>query len=153
MKKKTEKAELCKLKLKAEQTMLEKFKSSAYDLHIPHKKADGSKKRSEDVGIPKKPYDTSTGTVDDRRSSTKKSNTLSRTWEEEYEEEYKEFSTKKRHVSKRTPSRASAETPERWDFSKRKKQDDGSGKAAGASRTGEGDFEATALHFKQVMRT
>ncbi|KFQ74324.1 hypothetical protein N337_01762, partial [Phoenicopterus ruber ruber] len=65
LKKKTEKAELRKLKLKAEQTMLEKFKSSPYDSHVPHKKADGSKKRSEDVRIPKKPSDTSTGTVRD----------------------------------------------------------------------------------------
>ncbi|KAK2541391.1 Swt1 [Columba livia] len=153
MKKKTEKAELCKLKLKAEQTMLEKFKLSAYDSHVPHKKADGSKKRSEDVRIHKKPYDTSTGTVDDHRSSTKKSNTLSRAWEEEYEEERKEFPMKKRHVSKRTPSRASTETLERWDFSKRKKQDDGSGKAAGASGTEGGDFDATVSCFKQVPCT
>ncbi|KFQ95791.1 hypothetical protein Y956_06398, partial [Nipponia nippon] len=65
MKKKAEKVELCKLKLKAEQTMLEKLKSSAYDSHVPHKKAGGSKKRSEDVRIPKKPSDTSTGTVHD----------------------------------------------------------------------------------------
>ncbi|KFR00717.1 hypothetical protein N306_02900, partial [Opisthocomus hoazin] len=64
-KKKAEKAELCKLKLKAEQTMLEKFKSSTYDLHVPHKKADGSKKWNEDVRIPKKPSDTSAGTADD----------------------------------------------------------------------------------------
>ncbi|KFZ50601.1 hypothetical protein N338_08381, partial [Podiceps cristatus] len=62
LKKKSEKVELCKLKLKAEQTMLEKFKSSPYDLHVPHKKADGSKKWSEDVRNPKKPPDTSTGT-------------------------------------------------------------------------------------------
>ncbi|KFO94653.1 hypothetical protein N320_11851, partial [Buceros rhinoceros silvestris] len=62
LKKKAEKAELCKLKLKAEKTALEKFKSSPYDSHVPHKKADGSKKQSEDVRIPKKLSDTSTGT-------------------------------------------------------------------------------------------
>ncbi|KGL86445.1 hypothetical protein N301_05336, partial [Charadrius vociferus] len=65
LKKKTEKVELCKLKLKAEQTMVEKFKSSACNSHVSHKKADGSKKRSEGVRIPKKPSDTSTGTVHD----------------------------------------------------------------------------------------
>ncbi|KFP55483.1 hypothetical protein N322_00093, partial [Cariama cristata] len=65
LKKKREKGELCKLKLKAEQTMLEKFKLPAYSSHVPHKKADGSKKQSEDVRIPKKPSDTSTGTVHD----------------------------------------------------------------------------------------
>ncbi|KFV91972.1 hypothetical protein N327_01998, partial [Fulmarus glacialis] len=64
LKKKTEKAELCKLKLKAEQTMLEKFKSSACD-YVPHKKAEGSKTRSEDIRIPKKPSDTSAGTLHD----------------------------------------------------------------------------------------
>ncbi|KFO60418.1 hypothetical protein N302_03580, partial [Corvus brachyrhynchos] len=60
LKKKREKAELCKLKLKVEQTMLEKFKSSVYE--VPHKKAEGSKKRSEDVRIPKKPPDSYAGT-------------------------------------------------------------------------------------------
>ncbi|KFQ45382.1 hypothetical protein N333_07192, partial [Nestor notabilis] len=62
LKKKTEKAELCKLKLKGEQTMLEKFKSSVYDSHVPYKKASG-KKLSEDVRSQKKRSDTSTGTV------------------------------------------------------------------------------------------
>ncbi|XP_059677806.1 transcriptional protein SWT1 [Gavia stellata] len=149
VKKKAEKAELCKLKLKAEQTMLEKFKSSAYDSHVPHKKADGSKKRSEDVRIPKKTSDTSVGTVDDGRPFTKKSNTLSRTWEEEYEEEYKEIFQKKRHVNKHTPSCYSAEMTQRWDSCKRKKQDADSDKAPGNSGTEERDFEATALCFKQ----
>ncbi|KFP50126.1 hypothetical protein N323_12668, partial [Cathartes aura] len=65
LKKKREKAELCKLKLKVEQTMVEKFKSSAYNSRVPCKKANGSKKQSEGVGIPKKPSDTSTGTVRD----------------------------------------------------------------------------------------
>ncbi|KFZ55319.1 hypothetical protein N321_13216, partial [Antrostomus carolinensis] len=62
LKKKAEKAELCKLKSKAEQTMLEKLKSPASDSRVQHKKAGGSKKRSEDVRIPKKPSDTSAGT-------------------------------------------------------------------------------------------
>ncbi|KFV11860.1 hypothetical protein N340_03747, partial [Tauraco erythrolophus] len=61
MKKKAEKAQLCKPKLKAEQTVLEKCKSSAHSLRVPHKKADGSKKRSEDVRIPEKPPDASAG--------------------------------------------------------------------------------------------
>ncbi|NXS43234.1 SWT1 protein, partial [Balaeniceps rex] len=151
VKKKTEKAELCKLKLKAEQTMLEKFKSSVYDSHVPHKKADGSKKRSEDVRISKKPSDTSARTGHDDRPFAKP-NTLSRTWEEEYEEEYKEFSKKKRHVNKHTQSHYSTETPQRWDSCKRKKQDADSDKATGNSGTDERDFEATALCFKQVMR-
>ncbi|KFQ01161.1 hypothetical protein N329_08784, partial [Haliaeetus albicilla] len=65
LRKKREKVELCKRKLKAEQTMLEKFKSSAYNSHVPRKKAEGSKNQSEDVRIPKTPSDTSTGTVHD----------------------------------------------------------------------------------------
>ncbi|XP_075616657.1 transcriptional protein SWT1 isoform X1 [Balearica regulorum gibbericeps] len=143
LKKKTEKVELCKLKLKAEQTMLEKFKSSAYDSHVPHKKGDGSKKQSEDVRIPKKPSDTSTGTVHDDRPFTKKPNTSSRTWEEEDEEEYKELSKKNRHVSKHTPSHYSTETPQRWDSYKRKNHDSDSDKG-----TEERD-SATAVCFKQ----
>ncbi|XP_068272937.1 transcriptional protein SWT1 isoform X1 [Nyctibius grandis] len=149
LKKKAEKAELCKLKLKAEQTMLEKFKSSGYLSHVPQKKADGSKKRSQDVRIPKKPPDTSAGAVRDDRPVTKKPRTLSRTWEEEYEEEHKEFSRKKRHMTKHTPSRYSTGTPQRWDSSKRKKQDAGSDKAPGSSGTEDKDFEGTALRFKQ----
>ncbi|XP_076195674.1 transcriptional protein SWT1 isoform X1 [Aptenodytes patagonicus] len=148
LKKKTEKVELCKLKLKAEQTMLEKFKSSVCDSHVPHKKADGSKKRSEDVRIPKKPSDTSTGTVHGDRPFTK-TNTLSRTWEEEYEEEYKEFSKKKRHVNKHTPLHYLTETPQQWDSCKQKKKDADPDKAAGNSGAEERDFEATALCFKQ----
>ncbi|KAK4820392.1 hypothetical protein QYF61_025566 [Mycteria americana] len=148
LKKKAEKVELCKLKLKAKQTMLEKFKSSAYDSHVLHKKAAGSKKWSEDVRIPKKPSDTSTGTVHDDMPFTKKPNTLSRTWEEEHEEEYKEFSKKKWRVNKYTPSHYSTETPQRWDSCKRK-QDADSDKATGNSGTEERDFEATALCFKQ----
>lgn len=153
LKKKTEKVERCKLKLKAEQTMLEKFKSSACNLHVSHKKADGSKKRSEGVRIPKKPSDTSAGTVHDDRPFTKKPNTSSRTWEEEYEEEYTEFSKRKRHAYKHTPSHYSSETPQRWDSCKWEKQDGDSDKATGDSGTEERDFEATALCFKQVMRT
>ncbi|XP_075567062.1 transcriptional protein SWT1 [Pelecanus crispus] len=148
MKKKTEKVELCKLKLKAEQTMLEKFKASAHDSHVPHKKADGSKRRSEDVRVPKKPSDTSAGTEHGDRPFTKKPNTLSRTREEEYEEEYKEFSKKKRHMNKHTPSHYSTETPQRWDSCKRKKHDADSDKATGNSGTEERDLEATALCFK-----
>ncbi|NXI71706.1 SWT1 protein, partial [Anseranas semipalmata] len=148
VKKKKEKIELCKLKAKAEQTMLEKFKSSAYDLHVPHKKADRAKKWSEDVGIPKKPPSTFTETVDDDRPFTKKSNKLSRTCEEEYEEGYEEFSkkNKNKHAKKRTPS---SETPQRWDCCKWKKQDADSHQATGNSGNEERDFEATALCFKQ----
>lgn len=145
LRKKREKVELCKQKLKAEQTILEKFKSSAYNSHIPCKKAEGSKKQSEDVRIPKKPSDASAGTVHDDRPFTKKPNILFRTWEEEYEEEYKESSRKKRH--------ANTETPQQWDSSKWKKQDADFDKATGNSGTEERDFEATALCFKQVMRT
>ncbi|XP_009700320.1 PREDICTED: transcriptional protein SWT1, partial [Cariama cristata] len=148
LKKKREKGELCKLKLKAEQTMLEKFKLPAYSSHVPHKKADGSKKQSEDVRIPKKPSDTSTGTVHDDRPFTRKPNTLSKTWEEEYEE-YKEFSKKKRDMNEHTPLHYSTERAQRWDSCKRKKQDADSDKATGNSETEERDFEATALRFKQ----
>ncbi|XP_069718422.1 transcriptional protein SWT1 [Phaenicophaeus curvirostris] len=147
LKKKAEKAELCKLKLKAEQTMLEKFKSSVYDSHEPRKKADQSKKLSEDVRITKTPSATSPGTVCGDRPLAKKPNTLSRNWEEEYEEEYKEFSKKKQQVSKRTPSPDSAETPQQWDFCKWNKKD--TDKVPGNSGTGERDFEGTALSFKQ----
>lgn len=153
LRKKREKVELCKRKLKVEQTMLEKFKSSAYNSHVPCKKAEGSKKQSEDVRIPKKPSDTSTGTVRDDRPFTKKPNTLFRTWEEEYEEEYKESSRKKRHANKHMPSSYSTETPQQWDSSKWKKQDADFDKATGNSGTEERDFEATALYFKQVIRT
>ncbi|XP_074952870.1 transcriptional protein SWT1 isoform X3 [Phalacrocorax aristotelis] len=141
--KKTDKVELCKLKLKVEQTMLEKFKSPVYDLHVPHKKT----KKQREVRIPKKPSDTSAGTVHDDRPFTKKPNTLYRAWEDE--EAYEDFSKKKRHVNKHTPSCYSTETPQQWDSCKRKKQDADSDKAAGNSGTEEGDFEATALCFKQ----
>ncbi|NXW48640.1 SWT1 protein, partial [Nyctiprogne leucopyga] len=153
LKKKAEKAELCKLKSKTEQTILEKFKSPVYNSHVPHKKAGGSKKRSQDVRILKKPSDTSAGTVRDNRPFTKKANALSRTWEEDYEEEYKEFSEKKWHVNKHAPSRYSPETPQQWQSYKWKKQGADSDQATGNSGTEEGDFEATALCFKQVMRT
>lgn len=153
LKKKAEKAELRKLKSKAEQTMLEKFKSSARDSHVPCKKAGGAKKRSEDVRIPKKPSDTSAGTVRDNRPFTKKANAFSRTWEEDYEEEYKEFSEKKRRVNKHTPSCYLPETPQRWGSYKWKKQGADSDQATGNSGTEERDFEATALCVKQVMRT
>ncbi|XP_014803978.1 PREDICTED: transcriptional protein SWT1 [Calidris pugnax] len=149
LKKKTEKAELRKLKLKVEQTMLEKLKSSEYDSRVAHKKADGSKNQSEDVRIPKKPPDTSTGPVHDDRPFTKKPNTLSRTWEEDYEEEYKEFSKRKRHMNKHTASHCSTETPQRWDSGKREKREADSDKATANSRTEERAFEATPLCFKQ----
>ncbi|XP_010085144.1 PREDICTED: transcriptional protein SWT1, partial [Pterocles gutturalis] len=149
LKKKREKAELSKLKLKAEQTMLEKFKSSAYDSHVPHKKGDGSKNQSEDVRIPKKPSDASTRTVHDDKPFSKKPNTVSRTWEEESEEEYEEFSKRRRYVHKHTPSRCSTETEQRWDSCKQKKQGADSDKVTGNSGPEERDFEATALCFKQ----
>ncbi|NXS37242.1 SWT1 protein, partial [Pomatostomus ruficeps] len=149
LKKKREKAELCKLKLKAEQTMLEKFKSSVYE--VPHKKAEGSKKRSEDVRIPKKPPDGSAGTGRRDRPATKEPGALSSFWEEEEEEEeeYKDFAVKKRHTSRHRSSHSSSETPPRWDSRKRKKHGAGSPKAPGHSGTEEGDSEATALCFKQ----
>lgn len=151
LKKKREKAELCKLKLKAEQTMLEKFKSSVYE--VPHKNAEGSKKRSEDVRIPKKPPDSSAGTGHGDRPATKEPRALSSFWEEEEEEEYKDFAVKKRHMSKHRSSHSSSETPPRWDSRKRRKHGAGSPKAPGHSGTKEGDLEAAALCFKQVMRT
>ncbi|XP_040422372.1 transcriptional protein SWT1 isoform X3 [Cygnus olor] len=145
VKKRKEKVELCKLKAKAEQTMLEKFKSSVYDLHVPCKKADRDKKWSEDVRIPKKSPSTSTDVHDDR-PFTKKSNKLSRTCEEEYEERYEEFSKKNLQANKCT---LSTETPQRWDCCKWKKQDADSHQATGNSRTEETDFEAPAVCFKQ----
>ncbi|XP_065530291.1 transcriptional protein SWT1 isoform X3 [Lathamus discolor] len=148
LKKKTEKAELCKLKLKGEQTMLEKIRSSVHDSHVPRKKADG-KKLSEDVRNSKKHSDTSTRTVHENRSFTKRPNMLSSTWEEEYEDECKEFSKKKQHVSKHTPSHYSTEMLQRWDSCKQKKQDANSDKAAGNTEKEKRDFEATSLCFKQ----
>ncbi|XP_041889777.1 transcriptional protein SWT1 isoform X5 [Corvus kubaryi] len=147
LKKKREKAELCKLKLKVEQTMLEKFKSSVYE--VPHKKAEGSKKRSEDVRIPKKPPDSYAGTGHGDKPATKEPRALSSFWEEEEEEEYKDFAVKKRHMSKHRSSHSSSETPPRWDSWKRRKHGAGSPKAPGHSGTKEGDLEATALCFKQ----
>lgn len=149
LKKKREKAELCKLKLKAEQTMIEKFKSSVYE--VPHKKAEGSKKRNEDVRIPKKLAGSSAGTGHGDRPATKEPRPLSSFWEEEEEEEYKDFAVKKRHLSR--SSHSSSETPSRWDSRKRKKHGTGSPKTPEHSGTKEGDLEATALCFKQVMRT
>ncbi|XP_051650009.1 transcriptional protein SWT1 isoform X3 [Manacus candei] len=143
LKKKREKAELCKLKLKAEQAMIEKFKSSVSD--VPRKRADGSKKRGEDGRIPKKPPGTSVRTV------TKESDVLSGLWEEEEEEEYKEFPVKKRHVSKHRATDSSAETPPRWDSRKRRKHDAGSPEPSGPSGTEERDFEATEICFKQNL--
>ncbi|XP_017591977.1 PREDICTED: transcriptional protein SWT1 isoform X2 [Corvus brachyrhynchos] len=147
LKKKREKAELCKLKLKVEQTMLEKFKSSVYE--VPHKKAEGSKKRSEDVRIPKKPPDSYAGTGHGDKPATKEPRALSSFWEEEEEEEYKDFAVKKRHMSKHRSSHSSSETLPRWDSWKRRKHGAGSPKAPGHSGTKEGDLEATALCFKQ----
>ncbi|XP_017939332.1 transcriptional protein SWT1 isoform X4 [Manacus vitellinus] len=143
LKKKREKAELCKLKLKAEQAMIEKFKSSVSD--VLRKRADGSKKRGEDGRIPKKPPGTSVRTV------TKESDVLSGLWEEEEEEEYKEFPVKKRHVSKHRATDSSAETPPRWDSRKRRKHDAGSPEPSGPSGTEERDFEATEICFKQNL--
>ncbi|XP_061308109.1 transcriptional protein SWT1 isoform X2 [Pezoporus flaviventris] len=148
LKKKTEKAELCKLKLKGEQTMLEKIRSSVNDSHVPHKKAHG-KKMSEDVRNSKKRSDTSTRTVHGNRSFTKRPNILSSTWEEEYEDECEEFSKKKQHVSKHTPSRYSTEI-QRWDSCKQKKQNADSYKAAGNTEKEKRDFKATSLCFKQT---
>ncbi|KAJ7415315.1 hypothetical protein BTVI_38631 [Pitangus sulphuratus] len=142
LRKKREKAELCKLKLKAEQAMIEKFKSSVSD--VPHKKADSSKKRSEDGRIPKKPPSTSVGTECGGRPVTKESHVLSGLWEEEEEEEYKEFPVKKRHVSKHRSTDSSAKTPPRWDSRKWKKHVAGSPpEPSGCSGTEERDFEAT----------
>lgn len=151
LKKKREKAELCKRKLKAEQAMIEKFKSSVYE--VPHKKAEGSKKRSEDVRIPKKPPDSSAGTRHGDRHASKEPSALSSFWEEEEEEEYKDFAEKKRYTSKHRSSHSSSQTPPGWDSRKRKKHGTGSPKAPEHSQTKEGDLEATALRFKQVMRT
>ncbi|KAM6327095.1 transcriptional protein SWT1 isoform 2-T3 [Podargus strigoides] len=147
LKKKTEKAGLLKLKLKAGK-LVEEFKLSVYDSHVPRKKADGPKKQSEDVTVPKKPSDTSTDTVHGDGPFTKKPNRLSRSWEES-EEEYKEFCKKKWHMSKHTSSRSSAEARQQWDSCKQEKHDADSGKATGNSETEERVFEARALCFKQ----
>ncbi|XP_061860255.1 transcriptional protein SWT1 isoform X2 [Colius striatus] len=149
LKKKAEKAELCKLKLKAEQTMLEKFKLPVYDSHVPHKKAEGSKKQSEGFRIPKKSPASSAGAVCDDRPVSKKLRTLSRTWEEEHEEGYKELSKKKCRVTKPTPAHSPTESRQRWESCKWKKQHADSSKAAGNSGTEERAFGATALRFKQ----
>nr|XP_005487093.1 transcriptional protein SWT1 isoform X2 [Zonotrichia albicollis] len=151
LKKKREKAELCKLKLKAEQTMVEKFKSSVYE--IPHKKAEGSKKWSEGFRIPKKPPDSSAGTGHGDRPASKEPSVLSSLWEEEEEEEeeeeYKDFAEKKRHTSKHRSSHSPCETPPRLDSWKHKKHSPGSPKAPEHPGAKEGDLEATALCFKQ----
>lgn len=147
---KKRKVELCKLKVKAEQTVLGKRMSSVYNLYVPHKKADRCRKMSEDVRIEKKPPSTSTETVHHDRPVTKKSNTLSRTCEEKYKEGYKEFSKKNQHDNKHT-SHCSTETLQQWDCSKWKKQD--ADQVGCNSGTEKEDFEATALCFKQVMRT
>ncbi|KGL76383.1 hypothetical protein N309_11517, partial [Tinamus guttatus] len=63
MKKKRERDQFCKLK--AEQTMLEKFKSATCNSHVPCRALNGSKKSSEDVRTQKKTAITSTETVND----------------------------------------------------------------------------------------
>lgn len=151
LKKKREKAELCKLKLKAEEAMIEKFKSSVYE--VPHKKAEGSKKQSENVRIPEKPPDRSAGTGHGDGPAEKRPSALSSFWEEEEEEEeYKDCAVKKKYTSKHRSSHSSSETPPRWDSRKRKKHSSDSPKAHKHSGA-KGDLEATALCFKQVMRT
>ncbi|RMC08362.1 hypothetical protein DUI87_14604 [Hirundo rustica rustica] len=147
LKKKREKAELCKLKLKAEQAMIEKFKSSVYE--VQHKKAEGSKKQSENVRILKKSPDSSAGPGHGDRAANKEPSALSSFWEEEEEEEYKDFAVKKRHTSKHRSSHSSSETSPRRDSRKRKKHSAGSPKAPERSGTKEGHLEATALCFKQ----
>ncbi|XP_072198767.1 transcriptional protein SWT1 isoform X2 [Excalfactoria chinensis] len=142
---KKKKVELCKLKVKAEQTVLGKHKSSVYNLYVPPKKAERSKKMSEDVRIQKKPPSTSTETVHRDRPVTKKSNILSGTCEEKYKGD-KEFSKKNHHAYKHT-SHCLTETPQQWCCSKWKKQD--ADQVSCNSGTEKGDFEATALCFKQ----
>ncbi|XP_068809634.1 transcriptional protein SWT1 isoform X1 [Struthio camelus] len=149
MKKKREKAEFCKLKVKAEQTMLEKFKLAAYNSHVPHKTSIGSKKQSEEVRTQKKTSVTFTESVNHDASFSKKSRVLSRTCDEEHEEGYKEFSKKNQHTTKRVPPYYSTETPKRWDCHKPKKQGVDSDKAASNARTEGGCFEAATLGFKR----
>ncbi|XP_048803043.1 transcriptional protein SWT1 isoform X1 [Lagopus muta] len=147
---KKNKVELCKPKVKVEQTVLGQLKSSVYNLYVPHKKADRSRKTSEDVRIQKiqkKPPSTvSTETACRDRPVSKKSNMLSRTCEEKYKEEYKEFSKKNQHADKHT-SHCSTETLQQWDCCKWKKQD--ADRVSCNSGTEKGDFEATAFCFKQ----
>ncbi|XP_062437936.1 transcriptional protein SWT1 isoform X2 [Rhea pennata] len=151
LKKKREKAEFCKLKTKAEQTMLEKFKSAACNSQVPCRASNGSKKWSEDVRTQKKTSITSIETVNDDTSSTKKSHMLSRTCDKEDEGGYKEFSKKNQRITKHTPSYYSTETPKQRDYRKEKKQDIDSDKAAGNTRTDGGCFEAAALRFKRTV--
>nr|XP_013811767.1 PREDICTED: transcriptional protein SWT1 isoform X1 [Apteryx mantelli mantelli] len=151
MKKKGEKAEFHKLKVKAEQTMLEKFKSTACNSQVPCRASNGSKKWSEDVRTQKKTSIASVETVNDDTAFTKKSRMLSRTCDEEDEEGYKEFSKKNQHATKHSPSYCSTETPKRWDCHKQKKQDIDSNKAAGNAGTEAGCFEAAALRFKRTF--
>ncbi|XP_054240249.1 transcriptional protein SWT1 [Indicator indicator] len=134
-------AELCKVKLKAEKTMVEKFKSSVSDSHIPHRKADGAKNQNEDVRIPRKLSDTSARTLRGDRPSTKKPSRLPRPWEEESEEQCKEFPKKKHHMTKHRPSYYSPEPPKQWDPCEQRKRDADSGKATGDSGPAERDIE------------
>ncbi|XP_064371628.1 transcriptional protein SWT1 isoform X2 [Dromaius novaehollandiae] len=151
MKKKREKAEFCKLKVKAEQTMSEKLKSAPCNSHVPRRVSNGSKKRSEDVRTQKKTSITSTETVNDDISFTKKSRMLSRTCDEEDEEGYTEFSKKNQHSTKHRPSYYSAETPKRWDCHEQKKQDIDSDNAVSNAGTEGGCFEVAALRFKRTF--
>uniref|UniRef100_A0A8C3L382 Transcriptional protein SWT1 n=1 Tax=Chrysolophus pictus TaxID=9089 RepID=A0A8C3L382_CHRPC len=142
------KKKVCKPHVQVEQTVLGQLKSSVYNLYVPHKKADRSRKTNEDVRIQKKPPSTSIETVCRDRPVTKKSNMLSRTCEEKYKEEYKEFSKKNQHANKRT-SHCSTETLQQWDCCKWKKQD--ADRVSCNSGTEKRDFEATAFCFKQMQ--
>ncbi|NXD08548.1 SWT1 protein, partial [Nothocercus nigrocapillus] len=151
VKKKRERDEFCKLK--AEESMLEKFKSAACNSHVPHRALNGSKKLSEDVRTQKKTTITPTETVNHDTcdtSSTKKSRMLPRTCDEEDEEEYK-FSRKNKHSTKHTLSYCSTETPKRWHCHKWKKQNADSDKVDTNTGTEGGCFEAAALHFKRFF--
>ncbi|KAM8805366.1 transcriptional protein SWT1 [Eudromia elegans] len=154
MKKKRERDEFCKLKIKAEQTMLEKFKLAAGNSHVPHRALNGSKKLGGDVRTQKKISVTSTETVNDDTydtSSTKKSHMLSRTCDEEDKEEYKEFSGKNKHATKYTLSCYSTETPKRQHCHKWKKKDTDSDKGDSNAGTEGGCFKAADLCFKQTF--
>ncbi|NXJ11451.1 SWT1 protein, partial [Odontophorus gujanensis] len=138
--------ELCKLKVKTEQSELRKLNSSVYDLYIPHKKADMPRKLSEDVRIQQKPSSTSTETVHHDRPVTKKSNILSQSSEEKYEEGSKDFSKKNQHANKCT-SHYSTETLQQWECCKWKEQN--ADQVTCNSGTDKRDFKTTAPCFKQ----
>ncbi|KAM7162153.1 transcriptional protein SWT1 isoform 1-T1 [Macrochelys suwanniensis] len=149
-KKKKEKTELSKLKVRVEQTMLEKFKVATFPTDLLSMKLHGSKKLSDDFRILKKPSATFPKTAGDGSFPTNISQTSSKTCKrKECLENSKELSNKNQHDTKHIPSFYSTATSKEWQHLKEKKQHPDSSKTVSSSRTEGRTFEVIPLHLRQ----